>query len=407
ESLQLSSLGITATPENPFTLKITSRTMAQAAGRLTNFSTQVYYTWRLAEVCGAAISGFDPGNFRLDTTGFVNFLGGGVFSLEKDGGYINLKFSPHICAPSDFYGDEHHEAPAWLVLPANPLATPPRPKTLVYIKIENPFGIQNIVGLRLTNCTMIAEAYGSGDALLGTVTSVPDGWMAPGVNDALRQPLPEGTIKVVATATVLSAGQPFSCNAQVQSLCGSSAMAQADPVVTLLEVTGSGVVRQVFDKIPSFERHVSVENREPGLRHLAIVVNGQVFALENLRPGETRRLDIGEAMTSEEDNQIELIGEGEQGAAAQVTIADTPVQIQTTSGPAVYLSLRQAPGGRLQLSWPASAAGWILQGRAAWTGGMDWRAVPGEPEWRDNRWQMELAPESDLQFFRLMQREGQ
>ncbi|MFM8357620.1 MAG: hypothetical protein ACKOET_03600, partial [Verrucomicrobiota bacterium] len=70
-------------------------------------------------------------------------------------------------------------------------------------------------------------------------------------------------------------------------------------------------------------------------------------------------------------------------------------------------SLRQAPGGRLQLSWPASAAGWILQGRAAWTGGMDWRAVPGEPEWRDNRWQMELAPESDLQFFRLMQREGQ
>ncbi|MFM8358659.1 MAG: hypothetical protein ACKOET_08865, partial [Verrucomicrobiota bacterium] len=395
------NLNITATSGNKFNLKVTSLTLANAAGPAAGFSNQSGYTWRIASVSGT-ITGFADDGFNIDASGFANFRGGGTFRVEQGAGGIDLVFTPHTCSPSDFTTNTAPAAPAWLTLSANP---PTRPTALIYIKFENPYGISNIVGLRLTNCTMSAQAYGSGDVPLGTVASVPDGWTNPGVDDGDRQALPEGTVKVVAIAAPVDTNAVFSCNAQVQSLCGSSAMAQIDPVVTRLEVAGSGVVRQVFERIPAFERYVSVENREPGLRRLRIVVNGEEYALEQLRPGESRMVEVGASMTSEEDNRIELVGEGELGAMAQVTIADSPVQVTTASGPAVYLTARPVEG-RLRLTWPSSAAQWVLQGRGALEGGSGWQGLGVEPEWVEGRWQVEVPVESDLQLFRLIQREG-
>ncbi|MFM7102025.1 MAG: hypothetical protein ACKO3N_12730, partial [Verrucomicrobiota bacterium] len=400
------SIQITATPERRFTIRIAPPNSPGLLGNGVVFDNQAPSSWRLAQVCnGGTIVGFDPEKFAVDPSGFPGFLGGGSFSVSQGDGYLSLDFTPHTCSPSDFSVPTAPASPAWLVLSADPSATPPRSTALIYLKFENPYGIKNIVGLRFTNCTMTAKAYGSNDVLLAAVSSVLDGWTNPGVNDALREGLPEGTIKVVAIAAPVDTNAVFSCNAQVESLCGTSALAQIDPVVTLLEVTTSGVVRQVFERIPAFERYVSVENREPGLRNLAIVVNGQVFSMEGLRPGESRMVDVGEAMLTEEDNRIELIGEGELGAMAQVTIADSPVRAQTASGAAVYLTVRWHEGG-LRLSWPSSASQWILQGRGSLREGGDWRTVAAEPVWLDGRWQVDVAPESELQWFRLIQRAG-
>ncbi|MFM8358054.1 MAG: hypothetical protein ACKOET_05810 [Verrucomicrobiota bacterium] len=54
-----------------------------------------------------------------------------------------------------------------------------------------------------------------------------------------------------------------------------------------------------------------------GDQALLPIPNGEEYALAQLRPGKSRMVDAGASMTSEEDNRIELVGEGELGAVAR------------------------------------------------------------------------------------------
>jgi uncharacterized repeat protein (TIGR01451 family) len=82
-------LTIAATAENKFNIKITSLTLANAAGNVHDFSNGSDYLWTILQTT-TGISGFDPAAFNLDTTAFTNALGSGIFLIETANGGNDL-----------------------------------------------------------------------------------------------------------------------------------------------------------------------------------------------------------------------------------------------------------------------------------------------------------------------------
>ena len=101
-----------------------------------------------------------------------------------------------------------------------------------------------------------------------------------------------------------------------------------DPVIT--EVTKLRHERgiQTFTDLPFAEHIVTVENDEPGLRALDVIVNGIEFRVRNLRNRERQVLNVRSAMRPGNDNTITLIPRGRRGESATVTISDAPAWSQ-------------------------------------------------------------------------------
>jgi hypothetical protein len=157
----------------------------------------------------------------------------------------------------------------------------------------------------------------------------------------------------------------------------------------------------VFGEIPSAERYVSVVNGIPGLRRLVLRVNGQVFVVEGLADGESRAVDVGSAMLPGEENVVALVGEGDAGASADITIGDAPVGNLVASvavAPVVLQVERVAEG--LRLSWPESASGWVLASQAAL--GSAWEAWSEAPSVRSGRNTVVVPVDAGDRWFRLV-----
>jgi fibronectin-binding autotransporter adhesin len=124
-------LNITANPGSKFTLDITSLTLANAAGTVSDFDNTASYTWTIAQTT-SGITGFDTNAFALTTSGFANSLGGGSFSITNNATDIILKFiSSSAQRPASFVttaaGQGHFTGSpntTYTVEYANVLATP-------------------------------------------------------------------------------------------------------------------------------------------------------------------------------------------------------------------------------------------------------------------------------------------
>ncbi len=77
------TLNITATAGNEFTIDITSLTLGNLAGLVSDFNEASSYSWLIAEF--ATISGFDATDFILDDTNFANTYTGTFGLLFTDG----------------------------------------------------------------------------------------------------------------------------------------------------------------------------------------------------------------------------------------------------------------------------------------------------------------------------------
>lgn len=91
------TFAINASALQPFTFRITSLDQNFAAGSLADFNAASSYTWLLA-TSSSGIQGFASNLFAIDTSAFLNNLGGGTFSVSLGGlngdTSIFLNFNP-------------------------------------------------------------------------------------------------------------------------------------------------------------------------------------------------------------------------------------------------------------------------------------------------------------------------
>jgi hypothetical protein len=277
-------------------------------------------------------------------------------------------------------------APAWYIDDNN----------RVVITLCDSYGLGRVQALRLTNCTMTAQAYNATGSVLGSALSLTDPDHGGGY-----VPLPNGTVKVVCLASLIPPNTTGSCNAQAQDMCGLFS-ATADPVMTRLTIAGGGETQQILTGISSAERLLRVQNGTPGLTRLAVVVNGYSYVLAPLNDGASLSLDVGAMMIPGDGNTVVLLGEGAEGASATVTLGDSHVGDPMIVVNPMALQIAGSAQG-VQLSWPstATAAGYLLQSRPSLAPSDAWVIWPAAPESINGRWVMTVPAEGSARLFRL------
>jgi len=86
------TLTITATTADKFTLKLITLAPDGTPGTVTGFSGNRSYTWTLFNASGSSIVGFDPAKFALDTSLFSADLPTASFTLAQNGNLIQVTF---------------------------------------------------------------------------------------------------------------------------------------------------------------------------------------------------------------------------------------------------------------------------------------------------------------------------
>jgi autotransporter-associated beta strand protein len=92
-------LNITASGANPFTIDLVSLSSDGAAGPVSIFDATQSYSWTFA--VADQINGFSADRFAINTTGFLNNLGGGTFLVTETGTGLAINFTP-VPEPSTY-----------------------------------------------------------------------------------------------------------------------------------------------------------------------------------------------------------------------------------------------------------------------------------------------------------------
>lgn len=95
-----------------------------------------------------------------------------------------------------------------------------------------------------------------------------------------------------------------------------------DPVITLVTRLRGRPETQTFDNLPEVENKIVIENGNPGLDNLLIVVNGFEFRVPNLDDEEEQTIDVSSAMLPGNENVISFTAFGKPGGTATVVIRD-------------------------------------------------------------------------------------
>lgn len=347
-------------PTTPPTLKAGKRYWIELVGQ--NGST---VEWWLSQYVSGYGFGFE-GEYNYDTVY-------GTHLNTKQAMFL-MQVNPRACAAGDISLN-----PPWTYV-----------TNAIVITFQDQYGLGAVQALRLKNCTMEGQAYGADDTLLADFT---------GLSDTAITPLPSGTVKVVCIASRTDPSKPGSCNAQVSDMCATFS-ASADPLTTQLEIASGGQTQQTLTGMPSMERLIRVQNGTPGLTNLILVANGKSYVLDPLRDGASVSVDVGAAMLPGNANTIVLIGEGPTGGSATIAIGDAAVADPMFVAQPVALQIQSSAQG-VQLSWPSSASGYVLQSRSSLAPSGAWLSVPGAPGWVNGRWVVTVPVTGAGQFFRL------
>ena len=93
-----------------------------------------------------------------------------------------------------------------------------------------------------------------------------------------------------------------------------------DPVETTVTKLRHERGSQTFTNLPFDEHVVTIENGNPGLRAMDVIVNGETFRARNMDDNEVRVINVKSAMHRRRDNTITLVPRGRPGDSADVTI---------------------------------------------------------------------------------------
>ena len=342
------------------------------SGAGANFDNTKANSWVIATASGA-VNLFNANKFILTTTGFTpdGGLGGGTFSVVLQDKSVVLLFTPA-------------STPCTAITTASfTTTTTPPSAEMTFI---NASGLSSVQAMVMNNCVISGIAYDSGN---NPLTPNPIGT----ISLVARTPLPDNTVKVVLTATKEAAG-PSTVNVMSIDACGRGK--SFDPMFTSLLVAAGGVVEQRLTGIPQVERYLQVFNGQPGLRSLAITVNGQPVPLGALVDGESRALDLGAFLAAGQANTLVFTGRGELGANAFLVLTETPTGAQLVAAPALAVALTTEG---VTLSWPDLPSQWQLQARPALDG--TWENVPATPAVQGGHNTVALSLNAESRFFRL------
>jgi Putative Ig domain len=136
--------------------------------------------------------------------------------------------------------------------------------------------------------------------------------------------IPPFAVGDAAPLTVIGTKIDQSASSRLQLRVRDAAGNQTDcdPVLTeVVRATGQPE-SHTYGGIPPEERLVTVLNGDPGLRNLAVEVNGRKFQMAGLKPGEERTLDVGSAIVAGASSTFTLTAQGQPGGSAVVMIWD-------------------------------------------------------------------------------------
>lgn len=94
------ALNIAATVGAPFIINLTSLTLSNTAGLVSDFNNANSYAWKFVQTSGG-VTGFSAGAFQYNATNFQNSLGGGSFFVSNLGNDLFLNFKP-VPEPSTY-----------------------------------------------------------------------------------------------------------------------------------------------------------------------------------------------------------------------------------------------------------------------------------------------------------------
>ena len=86
------SLSITSSASAPFSIQVASLDAADLSGSLVEFDPAASYSWTFATASGG-ITGFDAGDFVIDSSGFTNSHPGGGFSVSQEGNDLVVHYA--------------------------------------------------------------------------------------------------------------------------------------------------------------------------------------------------------------------------------------------------------------------------------------------------------------------------
>lgn len=168
-------------------------------------------------------------------------------------------------------------------------------------------GLSTVTITTLTNSIGQVGNYATRITLVPTTVSITDHTTAP----------------IIVTATKLDQRLGSQLGLQLTDVAGN--VTRCDPQdVTLERLTGRPVA-SVLTGVSRAEHFVEVSNGTPGLAHLRIRVNDDVFRVLGLDDGEVRQVNVESAMEPGDQNVVELTPLGPPGGTAWVLLSDRPL----------------------------------------------------------------------------------
>ena len=161
--------------------------------------------------------------------------------------------------------------------------------------------------------TMTFQDTGGGIASLTIVTNINFSTVMPTFTAPSKAPL-------VVSATRIDATKSATLTVKATDVFGNSF--SCDPVVTTITKLRHENGTQTFTDLPYAEHIVTIQNDNPGLNALDVVVNGTTFQVRKLADNATRVLDVSSAMKRGNHNTIDLVPRGKKGDSATITIGD-------------------------------------------------------------------------------------
>ncbi len=95
---------------------------------------------------------------------------------------------------------------------------------------------------------------------------------------------------------------------------------ECDPVLATVDRETGRPATETFSGLPAAESNVTIRNGSPGISTADVVVNGVLYRLAGLRPGEEVALDVAAAMLPASDNPTSFTFHGRPGSRAVVFI---------------------------------------------------------------------------------------
>ena len=128
------------------------------------------------------------------------------------------------------------------------------------------------------------------------------------------------TLAVIVSATKIDQTKSSTLALRVTDVAGN--VTNCDPVDVTVSRWSGKPEQQEFTGIPDIEYWVDIQNEDPGLTAINVIVNGTHFTAGGLKAGELRTLNVQSAMKPGSGNSITLEPVGKPGGSAWVLIHD-------------------------------------------------------------------------------------